>query len=134
MERSESPEIFGSARKFPCPHCGKKLTQRKILTRHIRLIHQGVRPFKCNYCGKTYSCKSNLASHVKYSHTKETFSCSACSKELATKRNCVIHEVTVCKIPDWSEEKLRTEFNVVLVPCKVCGKLFDHLDQRNMKR
>lgn len=65
--------------------------------------------------------------HVKWVHTKETFSCSLCDKKLATQKSWAIHEATVCNVGGWSLERLKTEFNVTLVPCPVkgCKKVLD---------
>lgn len=122
------------------------LRQRVVVTsctsfsHPLRPGHESIsRPslnIKCLQCNKTFSKASNLSRHVKWFHTKETFSCSACAKKLMTPKSWAIHETSVCKVGGWSEERLKEEFNVTLVPCPFqgCEKLFDQDQSGTLKR
>lgn len=122
--------------KFPCPHCKKGFCSKKRLAVHIRLSHNKQGSKKCQFCSLTFSRKRELVKHTKWVHTKETFTCSQCFKGLATKRAWVIHEATVCRVPSWSSERLKSEFNIILAACPVtgCQKLFDPHQQTDLKK
>ena len=40
------------AGKYPCPNCGKELSNQVSLERHIKSVHQKIRRFESDKCGK----------------------------------------------------------------------------------
>ncbi|CAB4061590.1 KRAB [Lepeophtheirus salmonis] len=65
---------------FPCPHCSKKFTLNKLLSRHLRVVHSTNPEYQCLICLHRCRSKSELTIHVRI-HTKEKpYPCHICSK------------------------------------------------------
>lgn len=53
---------------FKCDHsgCGKSFSQKQVLGRHIRDVHQDIRKFKCEICpDRSFNQRSHLERHLK---------------------------------------------------------------------
>lgn len=135
QSNAESVPALKKKYKYICPHCKKELCDRRGLSDHVRFVHLQERPHKCSRCPKSFTKKYSLSCHVKWVHTKETFSCSKCAKELKTRRMWAFHEVAICRVEGWSEERLKME-NLTLVKCPVegCGKMFDQTRPSHVTR
>ena len=48
---------------FKCKICGRSLTQRSSLSRHMQ-IHTEKRPHNCPHCGKCFTRRYNLKAHI----------------------------------------------------------------------
>lgn len=59
----------GKVKPFLCGVCGKGLTQKDSLMKHM-MIHTGEKPFECDLCGKHFRYMSVLKLHKRY-HTGE---------------------------------------------------------------
>ncbi|KAJ3366950.1 Strongly-conserved Zn-finger binding protein (TFIIIA) [Allomyces javanicus] len=55
---------------FPCPHdgCAKSFSSKNNLTKHVRVVHEGIKPFECPACGKTFANRSFLERHAAAVH------------------------------------------------------------------
>lgn len=57
------------------PNCGKLLSSKYNLKRHIESCHYGFRPYECHVCFKKFSSKQNKREHIRlehsYSYSKE---------------------------------------------------------------
>ncbi|KNE56242.1 hypothetical protein AMAG_02075 [Allomyces macrogynus ATCC 38327] len=55
---------------FPCPHdgCAKSFLSKNNLTKHVRVVHDGIKPFECPACGKTFANRSFLERHAAAVH------------------------------------------------------------------
>ena len=51
------------------PNCGKILSSKYNLKRHIESCHNGVRPYACSICYKKFSSKQNKREHVRLEHS-----------------------------------------------------------------
>ena len=53
---------------YPCEDCGKAYTDKRNLSDHISIVHQGLKKFSCAMCGKLFGRRVNLGDHVKRKH------------------------------------------------------------------
>ena len=56
-----------------CPHpgCTKRLSSKYNLTRHIKVLHQGIRQYFCRFCFRAFASKQNQHSHEYIHRTPE---------------------------------------------------------------
>ena len=65
-----------SKNQISCDFCGKSLSSKSGLTRHINYVHQDgkIQPknmFECAFCGKTLLSKSGMTRHINVAHKNE---------------------------------------------------------------
>ena len=53
-----------------CNICGYQVSQKKKLSRHKVIVHEGVK-YPCSQCGKQFSRKDRLAKHNKSVHKSQ---------------------------------------------------------------
>ena len=56
---------------FDCKVCGKKLTTKGIMKRHLHDRHSGGRPFDCLICSKSFKQKNHLKRHMNNLHSSD---------------------------------------------------------------
>ena len=77
---------------YSCQQCSKSFKGKWYLDVHIKAQHMDV-THPCKVCGKTFKYAWNCSKHSKTCGTeKETYSCTQCSKELATRGALNSHE------------------------------------------
>ncbi|CEP61042.1 Zap1p LALA0_S02e05446g [Lachancea lanzarotensis] len=91
-------------------NCGKTITQRQKLLRHLR-VHTRYKPCKCPHCSKTFSTQDILQQHIRTHSGEKPYKCSHCGKGFATSSSLRIH--------------IRTHTGEKPLECKVCGKRFN---------
>ncbi|XP_058458364.1 zinc finger protein 595-like [Malaya genurostris] len=69
-------------RPYRCSYCSKTYMTNGNLQEHIRMVHTGVK-FPCKHCGIKLSTKSSWKRHMK-GHTEEGFSCSICQEKFSS--------------------------------------------------
>ena len=47
-----------------CEYCGKSLSHKGHLKKHIYTVHEGHKDYKCNICGKLSSHPGTLKKHI----------------------------------------------------------------------
>lgn len=50
-------------------NCGKILSSKYNLRRHIESCHYGFRPYECHVCFKRFSSKQNKREHIRLEHS-----------------------------------------------------------------
>ena len=63
-----------------CIHCGKILSSKLILERHIRRVHGNDKSHVCDECRKGFANKNDLKGHIDQSHSRKV--CDHCGKSL----------------------------------------------------
>ena len=53
--------------KFSCDICGHQVSQKKSMTRHKKIVHEGVK-YPCRQCNKEYTDKDSLGRHKRSVH------------------------------------------------------------------
>ena len=78
---------------WECPEmCGKKYHNKRALSDHIAIVHNGMKKHSCNTCGKCFGRKSALIAH-NLIHTGDLpFRCSFCDAGFKEKRNMLNHQ------------------------------------------
>ena len=71
-----------------CDICGKSLSNKGALYKHMMVIHQKLKPFMCEICGQSFGQHGDLKRH-RITHTGEKlFKCEICGKMLS-KNSCL---------------------------------------------
>jgi len=81
---------------YPCNRCGKLLTSKLKLMKHVEVLHEGKRDFRCGYCEKSFGSKSNLQIHEGSIHTGILpYKCEYCSKMFSRRQLLINHRDTL---------------------------------------
>ena len=75
-EKEKDVTQEASKNQISCDFCGKSLSSKSGLTRHINSVHQDgkIQPknmFECEFCEKTLSSKSGMTRHINVAQKKE---------------------------------------------------------------
>lgn len=61
-------ETHKTTNEHPCKLCGKLFKQRRILAKHVKLIHGGAGAFQCDVCDKTFRTRYDMQAHSRRVH------------------------------------------------------------------
>ncbi|GAB0490556.1 hypothetical protein MMPV_001793 [Pyropia vietnamensis] len=82
--------------KHPCGICGKVLSSRTNLTRHVRGLHNREQTFLCPRCPATFLYRCQLASHTDTVHLrKRPYGCGVCGRAFGTRGHVKEHVALV---------------------------------------
>ena len=111
--------VHQKLRPFACTECGKSLSTKQGLDRHL-VVHSGDRHFSCPKCYKKFNRKGNLDQHLKCVHVKAKEKIKQKSK---WKNVCYFcHNKFVS--PSGLEKHLITHTKETPLFCSVCSKGF----------
>ena len=97
--------------KLMCPTCGKTLSSRSNLNKHM--IAHGDKQFRCMHCGKHFHYENYLRDHISSVHLNlHSYQCSDCGKKMKSKTGLIAHV------------KQFHRGNTESYTCEVCGKTF----------
>ena len=71
-------------KKFLCPQCEFKATQKGYIQQHIKSVHEGQK-FPCPQCEYKATLKVNLQTHIKSIHEGQKFQCPHCEHKATLK-------------------------------------------------
>ena len=116
MEENTITKFKMSRRKLnSCQECGKTYPGKYLLTRHIDVVHKGLKPFKCEHCGKNYTASHILSNHIKSIHEgRRDFKCELCQKSFSLQSNMITHIQMV-------------HHKTLDQQCHTCGKSFSNM-------
>ena len=63
-----------------CTDCGKVVSSKGMLKRHIQNVHCNNKSNVCDHCGKGFAKNSILKCHIEQSHSRKT--CEHCGKSV----------------------------------------------------
>ena len=71
-----------------------EIHRKKVLTLHIKGVHEKIKEFNCDRCNKNFFKAYNLKVHVQTVHEKERkFICQICKKGFGISRTLQKHSV-----------------------------------------
>ncbi len=74
-----------------CQQCGKDFSSARNLSKHVDIVHRGIKTFKCDICPRSFGSKDNLKSHVDVTHKNIRFECEICSNRYTLSSNLKRH-------------------------------------------
>ena len=90
---SQQTSHLNSPGSVSCPDCGKVMSHRASLQRHINDVHLKLKPWKCQLCSTTFTRKRNLVNHVKMLHVaKRSVVCRFCGASFSNDSHRTLHE------------------------------------------
>jgi len=128
-----------------CKICGKKLSDKKNLKKHIDVVHFNIRRHHCNVCiDKRFITRSDLQIHIEGVHNQQKFICDQCGQALSTRQGLRQHSLIhvedsksiQCQRCEKKFRHLSTYRKHISrvhdfhpdrrLPCQYCGKLYNH--------
>lgn len=83
-------------RVFQCDTCSKVLKHKFSLSRHVKVVHGGLRPHNCD-CGKNFATTEQLTRHINSKHSNhKPYVCErGCGEAFASYTARVYHHRSV---------------------------------------
>ena len=82
LMRNNGASALPGERPYECTKCKKNFTQKRNLTRHMR-IHTGEKPFECTECDYKTARESDLKTHRRIHTGEKPYKCILCDKNFA---------------------------------------------------
>ena len=124
-----------------CSECGKRLSTPKLLSKHMKTVHRGLKPIKCELCDKNFRENYGLKRHVKEVHKVGNVGEKMSDEPIKPHNlssNCPVCDKSVKKL-NWHlrmthgvDKNLVPTFSKFKHHCEVCGKPFR--DKCNLER
>uniref|UniRef100_A0A1B0DQC9 Protein krueppel n=1 Tax=Phlebotomus papatasi TaxID=29031 RepID=A0A1B0DQC9_PHLPP len=64
-----------------CDSCPYKSNLRQCITRHAKLVHQGIKEYQCHICNKSFGDSSSLTFHIRLHTGERPYACDKCNKK-----------------------------------------------------
>ncbi|XP_041475069.1 zinc finger protein 37-like [Lytechinus variegatus] len=99
------------SQRYKCETCGKVLSTKRTLERHINSVHTKEIKFPCEICGKEFYNPERLRWHAQNHIAEREFECDICGKAFLRARSLKKHK-----------ELVHTDAGHCI--CEVCGSAF----------
>eukprot|EP00096_Caligus_rogercresseyi_P004139 TRINITY_DN182_c2_g1_i1.p1 TRINITY_DN182_c2_g1~~TRINITY_DN182_c2_g1_i1.p1 ORF type:complete len:250 (+),score=60.26 TRINITY_DN182_c2_g1_i1:82-831(+) len=118
---------------YPCPHCQETFSLRKLLSRHLRVIHTSYPEHECSICLQRCRSQSELLIHSRThsSSSAKEHVCEICGLKLdsriAVRRHVRIHtrpEVKELSDMEEEDEDEQEDIRGASYECMLCQKSF----------
>ena len=98
-----------SRKEYKCDHCGKILSDKYVLEKHLKNHSDSRKKYPCDICGKDYSDKNVLKKHKAFVHNGVTKlqTCSICKDQFK-----------------YLEHHMKVHSQNITFSCDTCGKSF----------
>ena len=127
-EKSEKAEKKKMPKPFSCEICGKNLTTKQNVVKHMAFAHDGPKPYNCSKCGKKFAIKFDLDEHLKCKKNNCYKGVIEEKSAKVNKNNNIHHKPRTAKpklavknTPEVSEDSAKIH------ECPKCGKKFEKL-------
>ena len=131
---------------FVCHHCGKTLTLKSNLTRHVKLCEAGHK-VQCEWCPKKFSTREAMLMHANLHSGARPYSCKHCQKKFARYDSNIRHEKfcggggVLCR---YCGRTFNSKFAILdhiavehenqRFTCGICGEPYKHRSSLNKHR
>ena len=113
--------------KVSCKECGRTVSDKNNLQRHIQNVHLKTRKYSCNQCEKFYFWKKALDMHKERIHDNK-YNCNTCDFQSTTVSHIKRHKESV-------HEGIRYECHLCEGKFKEKGSLRKHIESiHNLKK
>ena len=138
-----------------CSICGKVLSDKTNLKKHVDVVHFNIRNYSCDIDGKRFISRNDLQDHIRAVHEKKKdFICDTCGQALSTRHGLRVHKLThiegsksiscsrcdkrfrhlstfrkhIARVHDFNPEKR--------LQCQLCQKFYNHQEglRRHMRK
>ena len=86
-------------KKHKCQHCEKEYTDKRALTDHVKIIHEGVTDtFACDVCNQKFSRRTSLYAHaLLHKGEYKVYTCDNCGTRYKDKSHLEQHQMSCHK-------------------------------------
>jgi hypothetical protein len=89
-DRSRHQEVKHGT-DMQCDRCEYKTSVKRMMVRHTKVIHEGVR-YNCNQCDKRFTSVGIMVSHKRVVHEGRRFQCDKCDYSSTNNKNLTRHK------------------------------------------
>ena len=82
--------------KYNCNVCNKSFAFKTGLSRHIKVVHEGIKKYECETCNKVFAQSEHLNSHQSAVHEGiKKYECKTCDKAFSQLHSLKDHQLAI---------------------------------------